>query len=170
MKVHAKDGYTPKTLYKRFSIEESNAILLAVKDKLGKAYTVTHLGHAAMVLAMLKFTPVEERPTHSTHVVSPLFINGRRYLDQGVPESQNYTSLCRAISAIEFRNVEKYVLSDNASKEEVQEKLRLACTEAFRSYQAVRDQKSLLTASFYMTEYLAKAKYILSGSSRAISY
>lgn len=170
MNVLSKDGYMPKAVHRRFSVEQSNAILLAVKVHLGKACSVTHLGHAAMVMTMLRFKPVEERPTHSDHLVSPLFINGRRYLNQGVPGSQRYISLCRAISAIEFRDVESYILSDNASKEEVQEKLRVACAEAFRSYQAVRNQKSVLTESFSVAEYMARAKYILTTFDRAIHY
>ena len=170
MELLAKDGYKPKAIHKRFSVEDSNAILLAVKEKLGKACTVTHLSHAAMVMTMLKFKPVQERPTHGAHLVSPLFINGRRYLDQSVPGSQSYISLCRAISAIEFRNVEGYILSDSASKEEVQGKMRLACAEALRSYQVVRNQKSVLTESFSVAEYMATAKYIQTTFGRAISY
>lgn len=158
MEVVSKDGYMPKAIHKRFSVEESDAIFLGVKNKLGKACSVTHLGHAAMVMTMLKFKPVSERPTHGDHLVSPLFINGRRYLDQGVPGSHSHISLCRAFSAIEFRDVESYILSDNASREEVQGKLRLACAEAFRSYQAVRDQKSVLTESLSVAEHMARAK------------
>ena len=150
----------PKAVHKRFSVEETNAVLLGVKAKLGKTCSVTQLGHAAVVMTMLKSKPVDERPMHSTNIVSPLFINARKYLDQDVPESQNYISSCRAFSAIGFRNVEDYILTDDASKEEVQEKLKLACAEAVRSYQAVRDQKSLLTESFYMAEYMTKAKCV----------
>ena len=170
MEVCSKDEYMPKAIHKRFSVKESNAILLAVKEELGRACSVTHLGHAAMVMTVLKFKPVQDRPTHADHLASPLFINGRRYLDQGVAESQRYISLCRAISAIEFRDVESYILSDNACKEEVQKKLRLACTEAFRSYRAVRDQKSVLTESFCMAEYMARAKYVQNIFHRAIPY
>lgn len=140
------------------------------KEKLGRAYSVPHLGHAAMVMTMLKFKPFEDRPTHSGHLASRLFINGRKYLDQGVPGSQNYVSLCRAISAIEFRDVESYVLSDNASKEEVQGKLRLAWAQAFTSYQPVRDQRSILTESFFVADYMAKARYMKGTFDRATPY
>ena len=160
MAVLSEEEYMPKAIHKRFSVEESNAILLAVKEQIGEACSVTQLGHAAMVMTMLRFKPVQERPTHGAQLVSPLFINGRRFLDQRFPRSQNYISMCRAISAIGFRNVESYILSDNGSKEEVHGKLKLACAEAFRSYQAVRDQKSILTESFSMAEHIAQAKYI----------
>lgn len=170
MKVLSKDGYMPKAIHQRFSVEESKAILLAVKEKLGKSCSVTHLGHAAMVMTMLKFKPVQERPTPGARLVSPLFINGRRYLDRGVPRSQSYISLCRAFSAIEFRDVENYIIPDSASKEEIQGKLKLACAEAFRSYRAVRDQKSLLTESLSMAEYMTREKYIQTTVDRGISY
>ena len=170
MNILFREGYTPKVIHKRFSVVERKAILLAVKEKLGRACSVTHLGHAAMVMTMLKFKPVQERPMYGARLVSPLFINGRRYLDQGVPGSQSYISLCRAFSAIEFRDVEEYILPDNASKEEVRAKLRLACAEAFRSYQAVRDQKSALIESLSIAEYMARAKYIQTTFDGAIFY
>ena len=160
IKVLSKDGYMPKAIHKRFSVEESKVILLAVKEKLGKACSITHLGHAAMVMTMLKFKPAQERPAPGAPLVSPLFMNGRRYLDQDILRSRSCISLCRAFNAIEFRNVEKYILSDNPSQEEIQGKLGLACSEAIRSYQAVRDQKSVLTESFFTAEYMARAKYI----------
>ena len=67
---------------------------------------------------------------HTTNIVSSLSINARKSFDQDVLESQNYVSLCRALSAVEFRNKEGHMLSDDASKEEAQEKLKLACAEA----------------------------------------
>ena len=48
----------PKAIYRRISIKESNGILLAVKVELGEAHSVTHLGHAAMVVMMLRFKPI----------------------------------------------------------------------------------------------------------------
>ena len=160
MKVLSKDEYAPEAIHKRFSIEESNAILLAVKNKLGKACSVTHLGHAAMVMTMLRFKPVQERPAHDARLVSLLFINGRRYLDQSFPGSRKYINLCRAINVIDLRDVETYVLSDKVTEKEVQEKLRLACADVAKSYQAVRDQTSLLTESFPLAEYVPMAKYV----------
>ena len=139
-----------------------------MKANLGKAGSVTHLGHAAIVMTMLNFTPVEVRPMHCAHLKSLLFINGRKYLDQDVPGSQDHISLCRAFSAIEFRNVENFILSDNASNKEIQEKLKLACTEAFRSYQAVRNQKSFLIESIYVAENMVKARYIQTVSDQKI--
>lgn len=78
--------------------------------------------------------------------------------------------MCKAISANAFRDVGRYILSDNASREEVHGKLILACAEAFRSYQAVRDQKLVLTESFSMAEYMARAKYIKTIFDRAKPY
>lgn len=64
------------------------------------------------------------------------------------------------MSAIEFQDVERYIYSDDDSKEEVQAKLKIACEEARRSYQRIRDQKSLLTESFSVPEALATAKSV----------
>lgn len=109
-----------------------------------------------MVMTALQFKSPQERPS-SNRFVSPLFINGRRYLDPK-HEPKPYIPMCRAIGAVEFRDVDRYMVSEDASKEEIQQKLRLACEEARRSYQAIREQRSLLTESFSVAEFMATAK------------
>jgi hypothetical protein len=139
-----------------FTAAESRAIMESIKTKIGPAFSITHLGHAAMVMTALQFKSPQERPS-SNRFVSPLFINGRRYLDPK-HEPKPYVPMCRAIGAVVFRDVDRYMVSEDASKEEIQQKLRLACEEARRSYQAIREQQSLLTESFSVAELMATAK------------
>ena len=141
-----------------FSVEQSNAILRSVKAEIGPAASVTHMGHAAMVMTLFEFKPSQDRPSNSDRYVSPLFINGRRYLNPERRKSTSHLPMCRAIGAIEFRDVERYLLSGQESKEEVREKLKIACEEARRSYQAIREKASLLTESFAVANYFGTAK------------
>ncbi len=66
--------------------------------------------------------------------------------------------MCRAIGAVEFPDVERYILSEEPNKDEVQQKLKIACEEARRSYQRIREQDSLLTESFAVAMAMATAK------------
>ena len=86
-------------------------------------------------------------------------MNGRRYLDSSRKKAKDYVPLCRAFGAIEFRDVDSYILSDEPSKEEVQGKLKIACEEARRSYQGIREQESILTESISVAESMATTRY-----------
>ena len=158
MKIQPGQEYTPKSIQNVFSVDQSKAILRSVKSEIGPAASVTHLGHAAMAMTVLKFKPAEDRPSNSDRFVSPLFMSGRRYLDPSRPKSTDHVPICRAVGAIEFRKVERYLLSGNDSEAGVRQKLRIACEEARRSYQAIREQKSLLTESFAVAEFIGTAK------------
>lgn len=68
--------------------------------------------------------------------------------------------MCRAMSAIEFRDVERYIYTNEDTTEEVRAKLKIACEEARRSYQRIREQKSLLTESFSVAEVMATVKFV----------
>jgi len=160
LKSQPSNGYEPKSIHHKFSPSKSKAILQSIKSNLGPAYSITHLGHAAVILTTLKFKPPQDRPLDQKRLFSVIPINGRRYLDAKQPKSADAIPLCRALSAIEFQDVERYIYSDDDSKEEVQAKLKIACEEARRSYQRIRDQKSLLTESFSVPEALATAKSV----------
>ena len=157
--------YTTKSIQKVFSAAESKTVMESIKAKIGPTFSITHLGHAAMVMTAVKFKPFQDRPS-SDRFVSPLFINGRRYLDPK-GQSKAYVPMCRAIAAIEFRTVERYILSEDASKEEIREKLKVTCEEARRSYQAIREHKSLITESFLVAEFMATAKNEVKGKGMA---
>lgn len=155
-----ESGSTPRSLHRSFSLERSGAILRSIKEKLGQGHSVTHLGHAAMVLALFKSKPIAERPTESTSLVNLVCINGRRYLRTTYAKSKAYVPMCRAFAAIEFRDVDRYVLSGGVGERELQPKLKIACEEARESYQAIRERESLLTEAFDVTEHIWLAQYV----------
>ncbi|KAK2029013.1 hypothetical protein LX32DRAFT_652715 [Colletotrichum zoysiae] len=78
----------------------SHDLLLAVKHFCGPDYTLTHLGHAAMLLALLRVSPMPPDFPSSAPVVSPMLINGRRYL-KGEDDDRRYGS-CLASAFVDF--------------------------------------------------------------------
>lgn len=168
MNIRSLEPYAPRSMAKTLAITETKAIMGSVKTKLGPGFSITHLGHAAMVMTALKLKPLDERPS-SNRFISPVFINGRRYLTLKDPW-KGYVPMCRAFGAIDFRDVARYTLSEKANKEEIQQRLKVACEEARRSYQAIRDQTSLLTESFAVTEVFKTTKTDLKPKDRSDAF
>ena len=158
------------SIQKGFSIAQSRKILRAVKAKIGSNGSVTHLGHAAVVLTLLKLQAAKQTLPNKARFVSLLFMSGRRYLNPKGPKATFYVPMCRAIGAIEFRDVERYVCSEKDSIGEVQQKLKIACQEAKRSYQAIRERESVLTESFTAAEFISNAKCVGNCSLDAVTY
>lgn len=156
--IYPTSTYYPRSAHHSFSPIQSSSILRSIKEKIGPAYSITHLGHAAMIMTLLRLKHPQSRPINQPDLVSPLFINGRRYLDPLQLNASDHIPLCRAISGIEFRDVGRYILSPNANQGEIQQKLRIACEEARRSYTRIRNQESLLTELFGVTKVMASAK------------
>ena len=148
------------SIQREFSLEQSKDILRSVKAEIGPKASVTQLGHAAMAMTLLKSKASAGEALNGGRFVSPLFMSGRRYLNSERPKSTYHVPMCRAIGAIEFREVEKYILLENDGKDKIRMKLKKACEEAGRSYQAIREQESLLTDSFAVADFLGTAKYV----------
>ena len=148
------------SIQREFSLEQSKTILRIVKTEIGPEASVTQLGHAAIAMTLIKSRASEERTTDGDRFVSPLAMSGRRFLNPERPKSTYHVPMCRAFGAIEFREVEDYVLLENDGREEIRMKLKKACEEARRSYKAIREQESLLTDSFAAAEFMGTAKYV----------
>ena len=160
LEIASLDGYKPMSIQREFSSEQTKAILRSVKTEIGSEASVTQLGHAAMAMTLLKFKASEEGASDGDRFVSPLFMSGRRYLDPERPKSKYHVPMCRAIGAIEFRDAEKYILLESDSQDKIRIKLKKACEEAGRSYQAIREQESLLTDSFAAAAFMGTSKYV----------
>ncbi|KAI3531129.1 hypothetical protein CSPX01_14346 [Colletotrichum filicis] len=93
-----------------FTIEQSAAIKAAIKTQLGPNYTVTHLGHAAMVLALLRARPLPADVSDTVVLASPLPVNGRRYLCSNA--AQRYGS-CQAGASVEFAPLREWTVDES---------------------------------------------------------
>lgn len=143
------------SLFRDFSEEESNAILKAIKIKLGLSSTITHLGHAAMFLATLKRSPRQSEELQGGPFISPCFMNGRRYLRGDNNMANCYIPLCQAVGVIVFPDVKHYITLINGTNPDPTKALIRAVTAARTSYQSIRHQNSILSESLPIPEFLA---------------
>lgn len=78
-------------------------MIRAVKTRLGQQYTISHLGHAAMVLALLQSNPLDSSAPTGTALITPLPVNGRRFLK---PEFREHRfGSCQAGAVVEFKDL-----------------------------------------------------------------
>ncbi|KAK1522666.1 hypothetical protein CPAR01_14209 [Colletotrichum paranaense] len=106
----AADTGAPRTIWRTFTVEQSAAIKAAIKTQLGPNYTVTHLGHAAMVLALLRARPLPADVSDTVVLASPLPVNGRRYLRGDA--AQRYGS-CQAGASVEFAPLREWTVDES---------------------------------------------------------
>jgi hypothetical protein len=92
----------------QMSSTECQGIIQGVKPRLGPGYTITHLGQAATLLALLKASPLSQEDFSKKSVIMPLPVNGRRFLKDEVADNQ-YGS-CQACAVVVFDNLEQFAI------------------------------------------------------------
>jgi hypothetical protein len=122
---------TPRTEFYTFSKAESEAMIRAVKSRVGPQYTISHLGHAAMVLAHLKAKPLPASAPENTQLITPLPVNGRRFLRDEFVDRQ-YGS-CQAGAVVEFPNLKSWVV-DERDTDAVKAVLERGCRHVKEGY------------------------------------
>jgi hypothetical protein len=139
--------------------EKSTALLKDIKTYLGPEATITHLGHAAMVLAILRRQPLPNSTSEDEKIFySPCWLNGRRYLrpfkDHPNPKL-SYFPLCMSYAPVIFKDLDELSLSMEATREETNKALLKACKIAGEQYKKIRDQKNILPGTVALAESLA---------------
>jgi hypothetical protein len=147
-----------------FPHSRSNEILGAIKTNHGPEANITHLGHAAMVLALLRNAPVSELRLVSKNTVlySPCWINGRRYIrntDAQSPATKSYIPICQTFAPIIFPNLCDLVLDFKATQVEMKSKLLKACKIAKAEYGNIRTAKSIMPESVAVLEFMGSQLY-----------
>lgn len=122
---------SPRTEWLSFSKAESQAVIQAVKKRLGPEYTISHLGHAATVLALLKAKPLPPSAPDNTALIMPLPVNGRRFLKAEYADKQY--GACQAGAVVEFPNLTSWTVDDSDS-EAVKAALDRGCRHVKASY------------------------------------
>ncbi|KAE9380552.1 hypothetical protein N431DRAFT_325122 [Stipitochalara longipes BDJ] len=129
---------------------------------------ITHLGHAAMVLALLRLNPLSppKTPEEPFPLYSPCWFNGRRYLlpIAGHPYPRtNYIPLCLSFAPIKFPDLRKLSLSPRASKEEIKFQLVKACRTAAKKYMKIGKRNNMFPTCVKMLESLGEQmmRYVL---------
>ncbi|KAI4723536.1 15-O-acetyltransferase Tri3 [Aureobasidium sp. EXF-10727] len=98
----------PATAVLQIAPEDCQSVIQGVKRRLGPGYTITHLGQAATLLALLKTSPLSPRELSSKSVIMPLPVNGRRYLQEKFTDNQ-YGS-CQACAVVVFDKLEQFAI------------------------------------------------------------
>jgi hypothetical protein len=151
---------TQETHFITIPLDQSTALLKAIKQYLGPEATITHLGHAAMVLAMLRREPVSNTaPNVEKTLYSPCWLNGRRYLRpfNGHPQPiSSYGPLCMSYAPVIFSDLDELSLPVDATRDETREALLKAGKAAAEQYRKIREQKNMLPAMVLLAENMAK--------------
>ncbi|KAK0103443.1 trichothecene 15-O-acetyltransferase [Cadophora gregata] len=126
---------------------KTSAILQATKHVLGPSSNITHVCHAALVLALLRASQPSPSTRAARTLYSPCWLNGRRYLKPtpSCPSPQTeYIPICLSFAPIVFNDIEELALSSTASRHEIREKLLKACRVSTEQYIDIRERKSML--------------------------
>ncbi|KAH0543429.1 hypothetical protein FGG08_002287 [Glutinoglossum americanum] len=148
----------PRSLFYTFDKDSSKAIISKIKTNLGSDFTVTHLAHAALVLATIEATlPAASIPDGQTFVsVSP--INGREYLQEDYAKGRKeYLPMCQTLGIITWDNVKAYAFSEGASEAEKLEKLIAATKVAKEEWVANREKDHILPLSITLLDFVTAA-------------
>nr|G0KYB1.1 RecName: Full=Trichothecene O-acetyltransferase TRI3; AltName: Full=Trichothecene biosynthesis cluster protein 3 [Trichoderma arundinaceum]CAY87361.1 putative trichothecene 15-O-acetyltransferase [Trichoderma arundinaceum] len=103
----------PRTDIHTSTATESKAIINGVKTRLGPQYTISHLAQAAVVIAMLEIIQPPNL-TDKDIFVSPMPVNGRRWLKDGLAD--HHYSICETGAVIRIENIKSLVLNNNNDK------------------------------------------------------
>ena len=122
---------SPRTEWFSFSKAETEAVIQAVKKRLGPQYTISHLGHAATVLTLLKTNPLPTSAPDSTVLIMPLPVNGRRFLKAEYADKQY--GACQAGAVVEFEDLKSWTVDDSDS-DAVKAALERGCKHVKESY------------------------------------
>ncbi|KAH8679921.1 15-O-acetyltransferase [Tricladium varicosporioides] len=142
----------PCTIFASFTTIESSAIVRGIKVRLGPGYTISHLGHAATLLALLKTNPPPSTTPQIQKAIFPLPVNGRRYLQEKYSHTR-YTS-CQAPAVVEYDNLLSYVVN-HKGEDAVVEALERGCRVAKKELDGWLKKPFLLAMGISKDNFLA---------------
>lgn len=154
--LRAERPETQETYFITLSEAQSTSLLEGVKEIVGPGSNITHLGHASMVLALLRSSRLTNSSSTSLQpLYSPCWLNGRRYLrpsDANPFPTQDYIPLCISFAPIVFPDLKEISLSRSANRAVIKSKLAKACKIATEHYGNIKKQKSILPESVLLFE------------------
>jgi len=109
-----------------------------------------------MVLALLRSNPL---PSGSTsHLYSPCWLNGRRYLKP--PHDTSHIPSCLSFAPIVFSDLQKLTPREDATKSSTKQVLLEACGMATKEYSKIKERKSMLPPSLNIMEDIGKKMWL----------
>lgn len=131
------DAGAPGTEFLAFTAAETQAIIQAVKSRLGPAYTINHLGQAATALALLKANPIPDNTSTASSIIMPIPLNGLRFLKDEYVETQY--GACQAGAVVQLPDAKAFVVDDN-DKAAVVSMLEKLCRMTKEQYDLLAQQ------------------------------
>ncbi|KAL8787454.1 MAG: hypothetical protein Q9213_002231 [Squamulea squamosa] len=131
-KSNSNAGSGPsKTLWREFTKDQSQNIIKAVREKLGPGYTVTHLGQASLLLAILKMNPPgPDVPTSQIWYCSTQ-VNGRRYMQEPYKRYEKlYFPNSQANGFVIFEEITSYIQEGSRQDSKTKELLSRAAKQS----------------------------------------
>jgi 15-O-acetyltransferase Tri3 len=162
-------GQRPETQERHFITlpeGQSTSLVEAVKRVVGCDSNITHLGHAAMVLALLQCNPLTEALSTSPQpLYSPCWLSGRRYLltsFQHPAPMKDYIPLCLSFAPVIFPDLRELSIPGLAGRRAIKPMLVKACKIATAEYEKIKIRKSMLPECVALFESFAdKMRYAL---------
>lgn len=139
-KSYIPDGPS-KTIWRTFTLEQSQQIVQAVKQRLGKGYTITHLGQSALLLALLKKnTPGPDIGSDRIWLcTSP--INARRFIQEPYSSYKKpFFPLCQANGFVIYDDIKSYAQEGKREDAKTKELLTRAAKVTKDGYATVMDR------------------------------
>lgn len=116
--LNPKSGHgLPRVIFHTFTTAESDAIYKTVKSKVDPKASPAHLGHAAVLLALLKANPPTPETPNSQLYMTSSPVNGRRFL-QDAKHGKTYYPIVQSSCPVVYENIKQYNLV-GAEKETV---------------------------------------------------
>ncbi|RDL37251.1 uncharacterized protein BP5553_04684 [Venustampulla echinocandica] len=131
-----------ETTFLTLSQKQTTSLLNAIKTTISPQSNITHLGHSAMVLALLRSSPSPSKGSF----YSSCWLNGRRYLratPSYVVPGKAYVPICMSFAPIIFHDMD-LKLRDDTTDEELRNVLVRVCRVATEQYGRLSARKSIL--------------------------
>ncbi|KAL9004730.1 MAG: hypothetical protein Q9188_002457 [Gyalolechia gomerana] len=136
-KSYIGDGPS-KTLWRTFTLEQSQQIVQAVKQRLGPGYTITHLGQSALLLALLKIHP--PGPEIGSDQIYQCFspVNGRPFIQEPYQSYQKpYFPVCQANGFVIYEDIKSFAQEGQRQDSKTKELLARASKITKDGYTAI---------------------------------
>jgi 15-O-acetyltransferase Tri3 len=153
--------------------DQTKVLLDTIKVVIDHKANITHLGHTAMLLALLRNVSGQTSqlsPSYGSSICSPCWINGRRYLrpfgSQPTP-TKSYIPICQSFAPVTI-NVQDLTLSSKATSAEIRDKVISVSKIAQDQYRTINKRESLMPESVDVMEYLGNLMYKSHRKSQAV--
>ncbi|KAL9596653.1 MAG: hypothetical protein Q9219_005648 [cf. Caloplaca sp. 3 TL-2023] len=154
-KSYVADGLS-RTVWRTFTKEQSQQIVSAIRQRLGRGYTITHVGQAALLLALLKLHPPGQEVGDDQIFLCPTAINGRRFIREPYQSYQKpFFPNCQANGFVTFENIKGFIQEGQRDDTKTKELLTKAAKMSKEGYGAILDRPHCLAISTPVGEMIA---------------